>query len=213
MSNAIKLFIVDDHQMLIEGIKSLLQDQTTIEIIGSANSAELCKQYFITQTADVILMDINLPDSSGIDLTAYLLKKYPKLKIIALSTFTQGTYVRKMMENGAKGYLLKNASKFEILKAIETVHLGNTYLTHEAHEALKYEINLQKKLPKITKREKEVLILIVEGLTNNQIADKLFISIDTVDSHRKNLYSKLNVNNTAMLIGFVNDHQFLDDVK
>ncbi len=213
MCDPIKLFIVDDHQMLIEGIKSLLQDQTTIEIIGSANSAELCKQYFITQTADVILMDINLPDSSGIDLTAYLLKKYPKLKIIALSTFTQGTYVRKMMENGAKGYLLKNASKFEILKAIDTVQSGRNYLTHDANEALKYEINLQNKLPKITKREKEVLILILQGLKNCQIAEKLFISIDTVDSHRKNLYSKLNVNNTATLIGFVNENKFLDSIE
>ena len=210
MSEPIKIFIVDDHQMLIEGIKSLLQDQTNVEIVGSANTAELCKQFFITQTADVILMDINLPDISGIDLTGFLLEKYPKLKIIALSTFTQGTYVRKMMENGASGYLLKNASKFEILKAIETVHSGQNYLTHEANEALKYEIQLQNKLPKITRREKEVLILIVDGLTNQQIAEKLYICVDTVDSHRKNLYSKLNVNNTAMLIGFVNDHKFLD---
>lgn len=212
MCNIIKLFIVDDHQMLIEGIKSLLQDQKAIEIVGSANNAELCKQFFLTQTADVILMDINLPDTSGIELTAILLEKHPKLKIIALSTFTQGSYVRKMMENGAKGYLLKNASKFEILKAINTVDSGNCYLTLEADEALKYEINLQNKLPKITKREKEVLVLIVEGLTNPQIAEKLYISIDTVDSHRKNLYLKLNVNNTAMLIGFVNDHKLLVDL-
>ncbi|AFL81272.1 response regulator containing a CheY-like receiver domain and an HTH DNA-binding domain [Aequorivita sublithincola DSM 14238] len=210
MSNPIKLFIVDDHQMLIEGIKSLLQDETTIKIVGTATTAELCKQFFIAQSADVVFMDINLPDMSGIDLTKFLIEKYPNLNIIALSTFTQGTYVRKMIENGAKGYLLKNASKFEILKAIETVKSGQKYLTPEAEEALKYEINLQKKLPKITKREKEVLILIVEGLTNNQIAEKLFISIDTVDSHRKNLYSKLNVNNTAMLIGFVNENKFLD---
>lgn len=210
MSNRIKLFIVDDHQMLIEGIKSLLQDEPNLKIVGTATTAELCLQFFSTQTADVILMDINLPDLSGIDLTAKLLEKYPKLKIIALSTFTQGTYVRKMMESGAKGYLLKNASKFEILKAIETVNSGQNYLTQEAQEALKYEINLQNKLPKITKREKEVLVLIVEGLTNHDIAEKLFISIDTVDSHRKNLYSKLNVNNTAMLIGFINENKFLE---
>lgn len=210
MSDRIKLFIVDDHQMLIEGLKSLLKDVAHLEIVGTANTAALCSQFLNTHTVDVILMDINLPDTSGIDLTAILLEKYPKLKIIALSTFTQGTYVRKMMENGAKGYLLKNATKFEILKAIETVNSGLNYLTHQAQEALKYEISLLNKLPKITKREKDVLVLIVEGLTNHQIAEKLFISIDTVDSHRKNLYAKLNVNNTAMLIGFVNDHKFLE---
>lgn len=153
MSNSIKLFIVDDHQMLIEGIKSLLQDETTIKIVGTATTAEHCKQFFIAQSADVVFMDINLPDMSGIDLTKFLIEKHPTLNIIALSTFTLGTYVRKMIENGAKGYLLKNASKFEILKAIETVQSGKNYLTPEAEEALKYEINLQKKLPKITKRE------------------------------------------------------------
>lgn len=210
MSNPIKLLIVDDHQMLIEGLKSLLQNEFSIKIVGTATTAELCKQFFLAQSVDVVFMDINLPDMSGIDLTEFLLQKHPNLNIIALSTFTQGTYVRKMIENGAKGYLLKNASKFEILKAIETVQSGKKYLTPEAEEALKYEINLQKKMPKITKREKEVLVLIVEGLKNSQIAEKLFISIDTVDSHRKNLYSKLNVNNTAMLIGFVNDNKFLD---
>jgi DNA-binding NarL/FixJ family response regulator len=210
MYDPIKLLIVDDHQMIIEGIQSLLEDQTTVKIVGTATNAKLCQQFFNTQTADVVFMDINLPDLSGIDLTALLLKKYPTLNIIALSTFTQGTYVRKMIENGAKGYLLKNASKFEILKAIEVVHSGQKYIAPEAKEALNYELNLQKKLPKITKREKEVLVLIVEGLTNSQIAEKLFISIDTVDSHRKNLYSKLNVNNTAMLVGFVNENRYLD---
>ncbi|CAM3275986.1 response regulator [Aequorivita lipolytica] len=210
MCNPIKLLIVDDHQMIIEGIQSLLEDQTTVKIVGTATNAKLCEQFFITQTADIVFMDINLPDLSGIDLTALLLKKYPTLNIIALSTFTQGTYVRKMIESGAKGYLLKNASKFEILKAIEVVHSGQKYISPEAQEALNYELNLQKKLPKITKREKEILVLIVEGLTNSHIAEKLFISIDTVDSHRKNLYSKLNVNNTARLVGFVNENKYLD---
>ena len=112
-----------------------------------------------------------------------------------------------MMENGASGYLHKNASKLEIIKAIKTVFQGDNYLTPEAEKALKYETDLQNKLPKLTKREKEVLLLISNGLTNNQISEKLFISIDTVDSHRKNLYSKMNVNNTAMLIKFATENK------
>lgn len=209
LKNPIKVFIVDDHQMVIEGIKSLLQNEIGIDLVGFANTAERCRQFFKMQTCDVILMDISLPDISGIELSEIIKKKYPKIKIIALSTHNQGTYVRKMMESGANGYLLKNADKHEILKAIETVFKGTNYLTFEAERALRYENELQNKLPKLTKREKEVLIYIVEGLTNILISEKLFISIDTVDSHRKNLHTKLNVKNTAMLIRFATENNLL----
>ena len=120
--------------------------------------------------------------------------------VLALSTFNQGTYVRKMMESGASGYLLKNAARQEIIDAIQMVVKGKTYLSFEAGHALRSATKEQNVLPPLTKREKEVLTHIAEGLTNTQIAEKLFISIDTVDTHRKNLYTKLNVNNTAMLI-------------
>ncbi len=212
MPNPTKIFIVDDHQMIIEGLKSLLQNELNIEIIGSATSAERCLQFLKMSTCDIILMDINLPDTNGIDLSRIVTSKYPNIKVIALSTFTQGTYVRKMLENGANGYLLKNAEKHEILKAIYQVLNDKNYLTLEAENALRYENELQKKLPKLTKREKEVLILIVDGLINHQIAEKLFISIDTVDSHRKNLHSKLNVNNTAMLIKFATDNNLVNPI-
>ena len=113
------------------------------------------------------------------------------------------------MESGASGYLLKNADKYEILKAIEIVFDGHNYLTFEAERALRYENELQNKLPKLTKREKEVLFLIAEGFTNHQISEKLFISIDTADSHRKNLHTKLNVKNTALLIRFATENNLL----
>jgi DNA-binding NarL/FixJ family response regulator len=204
--NPIKVFLVDDHQMVIEGIKSLLLGENCINLIGHANTAEKCLQFFKMQTCDAILMDINLPDSSGIELCEIITKKYPSVKVIALSTHNQGTYVRKMLESGASGYLLKNADKHEIIKAIQTVYNGHNYLTFEADRALKYEKELQSRVPKLTKREKEVLILIAEGLTNAQISEKLFISIDTVDSHRKNLHTKLEVKNTAMLIKFATEN-------
>jgi DNA-binding NarL/FixJ family response regulator len=208
-NNVIKLYIVDDHQVVVEGIRSLLQNEDTIEIVGHANNAEKCLQYFKNQSAHVILMDISLPDTDGIDLSRMILEKHPKIKILALSTFNQGTYVRKMMEAGASGYLLKNTGKQELLKAIETVFNGEKYMAFEVNQALKYENEQQNKIPKLTKREKEVLINIAEGLTNLQISEKLFISIDTVDSHRKNLYSKLHVKNTAMLIKFASENELL----
>lgn len=207
--NPIKVFLVDDHQMVIEGIKSLLVGENCINLIGYANTAEKCLQFFKMQTCNVILMDINLPDCSGIELCEIITKKYPNIKVIALSTHNQGTYVRKMLESGACGYLLKNADKHEIIKAIQTVYNGHNYLTFEADKALKYEKEHQSRVPKLTKREKEVLILIAEGLTNAQISEKLFISIDTVDSHRKNLHTKLEVKNTAMLIKFATENNLL----
>ena len=207
--NPTKIFIVDDHQMIIEGLKSLLQNETNIQFVGSANSAEKCLQYFKNQTCHIILMDISLPDINGIELCKIITDKYPNVKVIALSTFNQGTYVRKMLESGANGYLLKNVSKIEIVKAITTVMKGNNYLTTEVEMALRYENELQNNLPKLTKRENEVLNLIANGFTNSQISEKLFICVDTVDSHRKNLYLKLNVKNTAMLIKFANENNLI----
>ncbi|MBC7902664.1 MAG: response regulator transcription factor [Gemmatimonadaceae bacterium] len=198
----IKVYIVEDHAVVIEGIYSLLQKEKEVEICGYATSAENCLNYFKSNTADVILMDISLPDMNGVDLCSLIKKNYPGIMVLALSSFNQGTYIRKMMESGASGYLLKNASKQEIVEGIKVVNTGQTYLAFNAGMALKSATLLQNSLPPLTKREKEILKLIASGLTNVQISKELFISIDTVDSHRKNLHLKLNVKNTAMLIRF-----------
>ena len=205
----IKVYLVDDHSVVIEGVKSVLQNDNTIEIVGFAMTSEKCLQFFELHTANVILMDISLPDMDGIELCKLITQKQPQIKILALSTFDQGSYVRKMMENGASGYLLKNAAKQEIIEAIKTVHAGGTYLCFEAGRALKQTNDEESKLPSLTKREKEVLRKISEGFTNAQISEMLFISIDTVDSHRKNLHTKLNVKNTAMLIKFALENKML----
>jgi DNA-binding NarL/FixJ family response regulator len=204
-----KVFIVDDHAVVIEGIYSLLQKEKDLEMTGYANNAANCLQYFITHTADVILMDISLPDMNGVDLCKLIKKNYPGIMVLALSTFNQGTYIRKMMESGASGYLLKNAARQEIIEAIKTVIKGKNYLSFDAGQALRSDTAQQSAIPPLTKREKEVLIHIAEGLTNAQIAEKLFISIDTVESHRKNLHAKLNVKNTAMLVRFAIENDLL----
>lgn len=198
----IRVYIVDDHTVLIEGLYSLLQYERNIRVAGYATSAANCIDFFTTNTADVILMDISLPDLNGIELCRQVKRNWPGVMVLALSTFNQGTYIRKMMEAGASGYLLKNAAKQEIIEAISQVAKGKTYLSFDAGQALKSTSRLQQQVPPLTRREKEILALIADGLTNNQIAAKLFISIDTVDSHRKNLHSKLNVKNTAQLIRF-----------
>jgi DNA-binding NarL/FixJ family response regulator len=205
----IRVYIVEDHSVVIEGIVSLLQNEKNLEVVGYSVNGQDCIDYFVNHTADVILMDISLPDMSGIDLCRIIKKKYPGIMVLALSTFSQGIYISKMMESGASGYLLKNSGKKEIVQALDDVSRGKTYLSFEAGQALKSNHIKNNHSPILTKREKEVLGLIAEGLTNQQIADKLFISVDTVDSHRKNLYNKLEVKNTATLIRYAIEHELL----
>jgi DNA-binding NarL/FixJ family response regulator len=195
---AIKLFIVDDHFMVIEGIHSLLQNEKQIEWMGHAGNADSCLSFLKQQLPDVILMDINMPGLSGIELCKLVREQYPSVFIIGLSTFNQQSFIQKMMDNGASGYVLKNATQEELMEAIETVASGKIYLSNEVASVLRKDND--DALPVITRREKEVLDLIAEGLTNNEIAQKLFISITTVDTHRKNLLTKFSAKNTASLI-------------
>ncbi len=193
-----KLFIVDDHYMVIEGIKSLLQNEKDIEWLGHAINADSCLAFLKNNQPDVILMDINLPDKSGIDLCKEVLTLYPFVNILGLSTFNQQAVIKNMLDNGAMGYVLKNATKQELLNAITTVRIGKTFLSFEAVQSLR---ETKVETPIITRREKEVLQLIAEGLTNAEIAEKLFISIPTVNTHRKSLIEKFDATNTAVLIG------------
>ena len=196
----IRVFIVDDHPVVIEGIHSLLQNEKDIEWAGHAMNASSCLGYFVNNTADVLLMDISMPGMDGVELCAIMNEKYPGVFVIGLSTFNQGLYIKKMMANGASGYILKNSPKEELLKAIHTVSDGGIFFSGEAGEALKEYQKSSTQLPELSPREKEILALIAEGFTNPQIAEKIFLSPFTVDSHRKNLLAKLNVRNTASLI-------------
>ena len=197
---AIKVFIVDDHYMVIEGIHSLLQNEKKIEWVGHATNAASCLSFLEHQeTPDVILMDINLPDKSGIDLCREVKEKYPSTFILGLSTFNQQSFIEKMMSSGASGYLLKNATQEELLEGIETVVNGKQFLSFDAVLALR-KVETSESVPVITRREKEVLGLIADGMTNNEIAQKLFISVATVDTHRKNLLAKFESKNIASLI-------------
>lgn len=192
-----KVFIVDDHYMVIEGIRSLLQGEKNIEWMGHAMNASSCMAFLQQQQPDVILMDISLPDKSGIDLCKEVKEKYASVFIIGLSTFNQQSFIQKMMHNGASGYVLKNASSEELLEAIDTVSRGKTYMSFEAAESMK---NNPAGNIILTRREIEVLKLIADGMTNNEIGQNLFISTTTVETHRKNLLAKFDAKNTALLI-------------
>lgn len=203
-----KLFIVDDHYMVIEGIRSLLQNEAGLEWTGHASNAASCLAYLQQQQPDVILMDISLPDKSGIDLCKEVKEKYPSVFILGLSTFNQESFISKMMDNGASGYVLKNATKEELLEAIETVMKGKLFLSMDAAQSLR-SVADKPDLPVITRREKEVLELIAAGCTNAEIAERLFVSVSTIDTHRKNLLEKFNVRNTASLVRLATQQQII----
>jgi DNA-binding NarL/FixJ family response regulator len=204
---AVRIFITDDHYMVVEGIRSLLQHEKDIEWMGHAMSVSSCLAFLQQHRPDVILMDINLPDGSGIDLCKTVKAMYPAINIIGLSSFNQQSYIQKMVDNGASGYVLKNATREELVEAIETVISGGKFLSPEA--ALTVKKNANAPLPVLTRREKEVLVLIADGFTNKEVAEKLFISTTTVDSHRTSLLSKFGVKNTATLIRLAAQYQFI----
>lgn len=193
----VTVFIVDDHYMVIEGIRSLLEHDKRIELSGHATNTVSCMAFLQGSQPDVILMDISLGDESGIDLCKTVKDKYPSINIIGLSTFNQQSFIQKMMENGASGYVLKNATREELTEAILTVIKGKTYLSLEASRVLNKKATTNIVL---TRREKEVLELIADGLTNNEIAQRLFVSVSTVDTHRRNLLEKFEARNIASLV-------------
>jgi DNA-binding NarL/FixJ family response regulator len=205
---AIKLFIVDDHYMVVEGIHSLLQHESDIDWMGHASNAASCLSFLQHEKPDVILMDINLPDKNGIDLCKEVKEKYPAIYILGLSTFNQQSFIEKMIASGASGYLLKNATQQELMEGVQTVIKGKQYLSFDAAVAIR-KIDADNEAPIITRREKEVLELIANGLTNNEMAERLFISASTIDTHRKNLLTKFGARNTASLVKIVMQYNIL----
>jgi len=199
----IRLLISDDHHLFVEGLKLLLQPEHNLECVGeTGNGIETLK--FIEQNpVEVVLLDIDMPVMNGIEASAEIKKRFPKIGILALTMYNQPSFIRQIMKNGASGYILKNTGKEELLEAIHTVARGGTFLSKKASEALVNEFTRPRPvsfIPEISNREKEVLKLIVDGLTTPEIAQKLFISTNTAETHRRNLLTKLAVRNTAELV-------------
>lgn len=201
----IYISITDDHLMVIEGLKTMLKNVEDITINESYNTVKETILGIEQKLPDVLLLDINLPDGNGVDVCKQLTTKYGSLKVIALSNYEETSFIKQIMKNGAKGYLLKNTDKKELTKAIQKVYLGETYLPKKLQEKLLNETigkrsNSSFFIPSLTKREKEVLSLIIKEHTNDEIADKLFITSKTVEAHRSNLIQKLGVKNVAGLV-------------
>ena len=195
----IKVLVVDDHPMVLEGMRSMLAQISFVEISGTVSNAFDAIEMIKVNLPDIVITDINMPEVSGIDLTVKIRKEFPAVRVVAMSTFKERSYISQMIQSGACGYLVKSASKEEIEEAILSVNEGKLYMSLDINltSSDKQELN---NMPVLSSREKEVLQLIADGMTNPQIAAKLFLSLHTVDSHRKNLLTKFAVNNTASLI-------------
>ncbi len=209
----IKLAITDDHKMVLKGIESMLKETREIEVVGTYKNAEETLKNLEKDKPDVLLLDINLPDTNGIDLCKQLVKKYPELKIIALTNFDDISFTKRMLKNGAHGYLLKNTDKLEILEALKMVLSGELYIQKDIQKKLLNQTT--KKIvdnglqPNLTRREQDVLVAISEELTTQQISEKLFISVKTVETHRMNIMSKLGAKNSVGIMKIAIEKELL----
>jgi DNA-binding NarL/FixJ family response regulator len=203
----IKIILVDDHQMFRDGVRSVLSDEENIDIIGEIGAAEGLYELLKILNPDLIITDISLPGISGIEIAKYVCKNYPNVKILILSMHSNEEFITKALNAGANGYLPKDTSMTELLEAINAIYKGENYFNKNISDTiLKSIINKSKnestEQETLSKREKEVITLVVDGLTNKEIAEKLFISIRTVDSHKNNIMQKLNLKSSVELVKY-----------
>ncbi len=199
----IKIVITDDHPIVTEGLHLFLSNQPDITVLSTFSNGNDLMEGLKSHIPDVLLLDIYLQDSNGLDVCKKISEHYPEIAIVALSGQDEGIVISQMLQNGALGYVLKNAESEEITEAIRTVYHGEKFLCTRTKKALQKLDKQLTEIPKITRREKEVLLLIAEGMTTSEIAEKLFISTHTVESHRKNLIEKFDAKSTTSVISIV----------
>ncbi len=208
-----RLLIADDHQMFVDGLKSLLEDEKELCVVGEAKNGyevlEICDQ----EAVDIVIMDINMPLMDGIQASKELSKKHPSIKILGLSMYNDRDYIADILKAGALGYVLKNTGKENLLNAISTLQSGAHYLSEEVRKTLLSSfiknVPYEQVMEKLSDREKEVLDCIASGCTTHEIGEKLFISKNTVETHRKNLLYKLKARNTAELVNNAYKHRLI----
>jgi len=196
----ISLAITDDQVIILNGLQKILADVPNIQITGIYNNGDELLEGLIKNQPDVLLLDIQMPGKTGVELAAIITKTYRNIKIIALTNVDVVAQIKKILQQGVMGYLLKDASPEKIVAAIETVYAGEQFIQEELKQQLLNSLSASNAKQIVTRREKEILQLIVDEFTNQEIADKLYLSLRTVENHRNNLLQKLDVKNTAGLV-------------
>jgi DNA-binding NarL/FixJ family response regulator len=202
----IRVIIAEDHFIVREGLQSLLKDEPSVKIVADAPDGKVLLDFLETTPVDVVLMDINMPVIDGLKATQIISEHHSHVKVLVLSMLDHPSYLQQMIDAGAKGYILKNSGKQELVEAIHKVASGEQYISREMIESAKALALSQrarrKDELKLSKRELQVLELLAEGLTNKEIGEKIFLSKRTVETYRKNLIEKTNCKNTSALIKY-----------
>ncbi len=205
----IRIVLLDDHRMFRDGVKHVLSDEENIEIIGEVGNGRDLYDLLEQKRPDIIITDISLPDISGIDITSDITSRYDDIKILILSMHTREEFIVKALSAGASGYLPKETSIKELLEAIKVISEGGRYYNRDISDTIINSVIMKMKtdektesIPSLTKREREIVTLVVEGLTNKEIAARLFISIRTVDSHKTNILQKLKLKSSVELVKY-----------
>lgn len=211
----IRILIVDDHRIMIEGLVFLFQTIDDIEVAGSAENGTEALKWLKDNEVDVILLDMNLPDINGIDVCMKLKAQGGTASVIALTMIHEASLIRRMFKAGASGYLMKNTGKDELVKAIRTVYEGENYYSAEVADVIFKDLKGESRqnssiFPQLSRREKQVLRLIVNELTTGEIAEQLHITFGTVETHRRNIMNKLGARNTAGMVRITIENRLLD---
>lgn len=207
----INLLLVDDHQMLLDGIKSLLRNEASIAVIAEATSGEKALEVLSNGGVDMVITDINMPGMTGVELAREIKRMYPNIKILTLSMYNERSKIKEMHEAGVEGYLLKNTGKDELLEGIKKICAGENYYSAEIKaqvQAILNEAN-EEGGELLTRREREIIKMIAKDLTNSEIGEQLFISERTVETHRKNIFRKTGVKSVVGLLNYAYDHGLL----
>lgn len=213
--NNIKVIVADDHQVIIDGLESILRDSPGLEFAGGGLNGHQVIELVESRPVDIVLMDINMPEMDGLECTAYLNKHYPEVRVIALSMHDNPRLAKRMIKNGAFGFLLKNSSRDKIIDAINQVHQGKNYFDPNLMQTF-FDVDEKKssssfsKKDLLTKRELEIIQLIYEEKTTGEIADQLSISTHTVESHRANVLLKLEIKSSIGLVKWAIQNEVID---
>jgi two-component system, NarL family, nitrate/nitrite response regulator NarL len=204
----IRILLIDDHPLVLDGIKTMLKDEPSVEIVGACKTAAEALVFLSSNEPDIILLDISLPDINGLELCEKIRADNQQSKIIGLTSTNEAGIITGLLQRGGNGYLLKNMEREELLEAINTVQKGKVYLSKSANDKVLEQFQSTKAAEEthlLTRREKEILQLLANGLTGPQIAEKLFLSPLTVETHRKNLFRKFNAHSVQLLLKIARD--------
>ncbi len=219
MSEKVKIIMVDDHQIVRDGIKALISDEPWIDIIGEASNHHELFALLKTLKPDMIMLDISMPEMSGIEIARQLTIDRPEIKLLMLSMYMSEEFITNAIEAGAKGYLTKTTTQEEIINALKVINEGGEFYSDSVSNILlksfikktQNKVSDTKEQPIIlTKRENEILKHFAEGLSNKEIADRLFISIRTVESHKNNIMQKLDLKSTVELIKYAIKNKIIE---